>query len=168
MDILSLSSSTPQSIGTQLLHQLQAMGTGTEDSSSLATLFGDNLTLSPAAKQLAKAPAAVTQAMTDLLSSQKDLSGDLAQLKTWFQQNPQSLAGIVTSLQGGASTYSASAALGSNSALVASLLSGKNSAATNSNLLNLLLGTSGSLDPLLASLGDSSSSSDGTGSGLFG
>jgi len=167
MDITSLSSGTSQTIGTQLLQQLSAMGIGTQDTSSLATLLGDNLTLSPAAKQLAKAPTAVTQAMTDLLSTQKDVSGDLAQLKTWFQQNPNSLAGIVSSLQSGASTYSASAALGSNSTLVASLLSGRNSGAMTGNLLHLLLGTSGSQDPLLASLGDSSST-DGTLNGLFG
>ena len=167
MDIASLSSGTSQTIGTQLLQQLQAMGTGTQDSSSLTTLLGDNLTLSSTAKQLAQAPTAVTQAMTDLLSAQKDVSGDLAQLKTWFQQNPQRLAGIVSSLQGGTSTYSASSALGSNSALVGSLLSGKNSGAMTGQLLNLLLGTSGSQDPLLASLGDSSST-DGTVSGLFG
>ena len=167
MDIASLSSGTSQTIGTQLLQQLQAMGTGTQDSSSLTTLLGATLTLSSTAKQLAQAPTAVTQAMTDLLSAQKDVSGDLAQLKTWFQQNPQSLAGIVSSLQGGTSTYSASSALGSNSALVGSLLSGKNSGAMTGQLLNLLLGTSGSQDPLLASLGDSSST-DGTVSGLFG
>ena len=164
MDITSLSASTSQTLGAQLMQQLQATGPGSQDLTGLSALLEDNLSLSPAAQQLAQAPAAVTKAMTDLLSTQKDVSGDLAQLKTWFQQNPQSLAGIVSSLQGGGSTYSASAALGSNSALVAELLSGKHSSATTGNLLNLLLGTS-SQDPLLAALGDSSS---GTANGLLG
>ncbi len=167
MDITSLSASTSQTLGAQLMQQLQATGPGSQDLTGLSSLLEDNLSLSPAAKQLAQAPTAVTLAMTDLLSTQKDVSGDLAQLKTWFQQNPQSLAGIVSSLQGGSSTYSASAALGSNSALVASLLGGKHSGAVTSNLLNLLLGTSGSQDPLLAALGDSSST-DSAASGLLG
>ena len=67
MDITSLSASTSQTLGAQLMQQLQATGPGSQDLTGLSSLLEDNLSLSPAAKQLAQAPTAVTQAMTCLL-----------------------------------------------------------------------------------------------------
>lgn len=160
MSIQSIDSSTSQSLGAQLLQLLaNGSGTGSHDSTSLESILGDLTTLSSASQQLAKAPAAVTQAMSDLLSGQKDVQGDLAQLKTYFKQNPQSLASVLSSLQGSSGTYNASGSLNSNSALMTALKNTKGDSSAAQAILNTYLGTQNQ-DPLLASLGDSGSGSN--------
>ena len=85
----------------------------------------DALKLSPAAQALTQVPSSVSQAMTDILSGQKDVQGDLTQLRSYFQQNPQNLASILGGLQGGPGTYSPSGAVKSNGALESALLGGQ-------------------------------------------
>jgi hypothetical protein len=167
MSVTSVGSSGSQSIGSLLLQQLLASGSGTQGTDTLTGLLGDQLNLSSTSRQLAQAPKAVTDAMSDLFSGQKDVQGDLAQLKTYFQQNPQSLVGVLASLTGGGATYGAQTALGSNRALLAAVLSGKNAGSNSGDLVSLLMGTQGE-DPLLASLGDSGSGSDTSALSLFG
>ena len=98
MSVTSVGSNQSQSIGSQLLQQLMA-NSSTSQSTTTGSLE-DLLSLSPAAQQLAQAPSAVVNAMGDLLSGQKDVQGDLSQLKSFFQQNPQNLASLLSSLQG--------------------------------------------------------------------
>jgi hypothetical protein len=167
MSVTPVGSNGSQSIGSLLLQQLLSTGAGTSNPSGLAGLLGDQLTLSSASQQLAQAPDAVTQAMSDLFSGQKNIQDDLAQLKSYFQQNPQSLAGVLSSLTGGGGTYGAQTAQGSNGALVAALLGGKNTSSDAKALLTILQGNQ-SEDPFLASLGDSTSGSDSSSTSLFG
>lgn len=152
MSINPVGSDQSQSIGSLLLQQLNATSTNAQAANGLSGVLGDLLSLSPAAQQLTKAPEAVTKAMTDLLSTQKDVAGDLAQLKTYFEQNPQSLAGVLSSLHGGNTTYGA-AGLGSNAALLTALLNGQ-SGTNSTELLNLLNGSQ-SQDTLFSFMGDS-------------
>jgi len=103
---------------------------------------GDLLTVSPAAQQLAKAPEAVTKALTDLLSEQKDIAGDLAQLKAYFKQNPQKLASVLGRLQGGAPTYGLEGSLEARSTLLTALMNGQSNQSNPASLLKLLKGPS--------------------------
>jgi len=167
MSINSVGSDQSQSIGSLLLQQLNAVGTGTQDANGLSSALGDLLTLSPAAQQLTKAPEAVTQAMTDLFSGQKDVSGDLAQLKTYFEQNPQSLSGVLSSLQGGNPTYGAAGGLGSNAALLTALMNGQSNGTNAGALQNFFNGTQNQ-DSLFTFLGDSNSGSDSSSLSIFG
>jgi hypothetical protein len=162
MSVPSVSSSSSQNVGALLLQQLLAGGSASQDSSGLSGLLGDLMTISPAAQQLTQAPTAVTDAMSDLFTNQTDVQGDLSQLKTYFQQNPQSLASLLSSLQGSTDTYDASGALGSNSSLLSAILNGKGSSSETGALLSALL-SSQSMDPLIASLGGSE---DGSSSSL--
>ena len=84
------------------------------------------MSLSPAAQALTQVPSSVTQAMNDILSGQKDVQGDLSQLRSYFQKNPQDLASILGSLQGGAGTYSPAGALKSAGALESALTAAQN------------------------------------------
>lgn len=154
MSLTPVSSDQSQSIGTLLLQQLNAMNaSSTQNASGLAGLLGDLMTLSPEAQQLTKAPEEVTKALSDLLTTQKDVSGDIEKLKTYFKQNPKSLATVLGSLQGGSATYGAS---GANSALLTALM---NSQSKNSNPAALLSLLQGSKSPtLFDALGDSSGS----------
>jgi hypothetical protein len=165
MSINPVGSDQSQSIGSLLLQQLNANSTSAQGSNGLSGVLGDLLSLSPAAQQLTKAPEAVTKAMTDLLSTQKDVAGDLAQLKTYFEQNPQSLAGVLGSLQGGTTTYG-SAGLGSNAALLSALIHGQ-SGASSTALLNLLNGSQGQ-ETLFSFMGDSDNGSEGSSLSMFG
>lgn len=154
MSLTPVSSDQSSSIGTLLLQQLNALGSSSssQSASGLAGILGDLMTLSPEAQQLTKAPEDVTKALSDLLTTQKDVSGDIEKLKTYFKQNPQSLANVLGSLQGGA-TYGAS---GANSALLTALM---NSQSKNSNpaaLLTLLQGSK--TTTLFDALGDSGGS----------
>jgi hypothetical protein len=149
MSVSTVGSNQAQTIGSLLLQQLAAEQTGSQDTSGDAGLAGDLMTLSPAAKQLSQAPKAVVQAMSDLFSGQTDVSGDLSLLKSYFQQNPQSLSSLLSGLQGGTGTYSASSSADSTTALLTALTSGKASSSDSSALLSLLLGNQ-SQDPLFA------------------
>jgi hypothetical protein len=141
LSVTPVGSNPLQNTGSLLLQQLTAAnGASGQNASSSSGVMEDLLTLSSAAQQLAQAPAAVTQAMTDLLSGQKDVQGDLAQLQTFFQKNPQSLASVLGSLQGGAGAYGVSNSLGSNSELLTALMNGQSNASNPANLLSLLGG----------------------------
>jgi len=163
MSLPSVGSNQTQTIGNALLQQLTADSSSSQGTSGNSGLLGDLLTLSPAAQQLTQAPAAVTQAMGDLFSGQKDAQGDLAQLQSYFQQNPLSLAGLLSSLQGDAGTYGASSSTGSTSALLTVLMNGQSNASDPSALLGLLSGKQGQ-STLFDYLG---TSSGGSGSGAL-
>lgn len=164
MSVTSVQTNTSQNLGSLILQALQNGG-GTSSQDGLSGLLGDLTSVSSASKALAKAPAKVTSALQDLLTDQKDTTGDLATLKDYFKQDPSALASLLANLGGGTSTYSASGALSGNTTL-ASLLSGsgvspsllatvagsRNSAA----MIGSLLGGQGS-DPLLESLNGSGS-----------
>ena len=180
MSVASIGSSNVTSLGQMLLQELTAGGSSTSGSSSLGGGgdAADLLSLSNASQSMSQAPAAVTQAMGDLLGSQTDVQGDLTQLKGYFQDNPAALTNVLQSLQG-TGTYDASGSLASGSSdtssLLASLLASGSGSSGDASLLGSLLGSgsdgsdnsslvasllgSGSQDPLLAALSGSDSSS---------
>ena len=170
MSVVPVSTSTSQSsqtIGTQILQQLLSQGTSTQDTSGLSGILGDLMTLSPAAQQLQQAPNEVTQAMGDLFSGQTDVQGDLATLKTYFQQNPESLTSMLSSLQGTSGTYgTATGGSSSTQALLAALLNGQSSS-SSLNPVSLLLSAT-TQDSLFSVLNDSSSSASTNPISLFG
>lgn len=157
MSISTIGSSDSQNIGSLVLQSLLGSSTSSTDSNGLSGILGDLMTLSPASQQLAQAPAAVTSAMTDLFSTQKNVSGDLSALTAYFKDNPTTLTNVMSALEGGASTYSSSGST-SSSALVNALAQAQAGGTDTSTLLSSLLGGS-STDPLLEGLGSSSSSS---------
>lgn len=166
MSLSPVSSDNSQSIGSLLLQQLNAASAGTtQDSSGLSGVLGDLLTISPTAQQLTQAPSAVTQALSDILSGQKDVAGDLSQLKAYFQKNPQSLAGVLSSLQG-TSTYGTGGSTAS-SALLTALMNHQSNNSNPASLLALLNGNT-SQDSLFSMLGDSGSGADGSALSMFG
>jgi hypothetical protein len=168
LSVTPVGSNQIQNAASQLLQQLMASNpTGLQEAASgTSALQGDQLTLSAAAQQLTQAPAAVTQAMGDLLSGQGQVGSDLAQLKSYFQQHPQSLATVLSSLQGGAGAYGVSSSLGSNSALLTALMNQQSNASNPAALLGLL-GNQGQTS-LFSFLGDSGSGSSSGSNSLFG
>ncbi|GLH73034.1 hypothetical protein GETHLI_15360 [Geothrix limicola] len=169
MSLSPVSSDSSQSLGSLLLQQLNAASSGTtqgQDTSGLTGALGDLLTLSPTAQQLTQAPSAVTQALSDLLSGQKDVSGDLSQLKAFFQKHPQSLASVLGSLQANA-TYGAPGGQTSTAALLTSLMNHQSNNSNPASLLALLNGNT-TQDSLFSLLGDSGSGSDGSAVSLLG
>ena len=166
MTISSIGSNGSQNIGSLLLQELNANGANSQNATDSSSLLEDLMTLSPAAQQLTKAPDAVTQALSDLFSGQKDPNGDLAQLKSYFQQHPQSLASVLSSLQGTGTTYGVSNSLGSNGALLTALMNKQSSNSDPSALLSLLNGNQ-TQDSLFSTL-DSSGGSDGSSLSIFG
>jgi lipopolysaccharide biosynthesis regulator YciM len=167
VSIPTVGSNQTQTIGSTLLQQLAAEESNSQGTNGDSGILGDLMSLSPAAQQLTQAPDAVTQAMGDLLSGKKDVQGDLAKLQSYFQQHPQSLAGLLSSLQGGAGTYSASNATNSNSALLTALMNEQSNASDPSALLSLLSGNQGQ-NTLFSYMGDSSGGSDGSALSIFG
>lgn len=167
MSITPVGSNNAQSLGSQILQQLSAMGTTTPSATGQTGTLADLMTLSPAAQQLTKAPDEVTKALADLLSGQKDTAGDLAKLKAYFQQNPKSLASVLSSLQGSTATQGTGAGLGSNSALLTALMNAQSNNSNPSALLGLLTGNQ-SQTSLFSFLGDSGSGSDGSSLSIFG
>jgi hypothetical protein len=162
MTVTSVGTNQSQTLGSLVLQSLLASQNGSQASSGLSSgALGDILSLSSTSQQLAKAPAAVTQAMDDLFSTQKDVQGDLSTLKSFFKDNPQNLTQLLASFQGGATTYGASSS--STSQLLA-LLQGQSGSSTDKTALLSALLSAKSQDPLLSSLGDSDSSS---GSGVL-
>ena len=167
MSLTPVPSNQTQAIGSALLQQLAAGLSTSQSSSGESGLLGDLLTLSPTAQKLTQAPAAVTQAMGDLLSGHKDVQGDLAQLQSYFQQNPQNLTSLLSDLQGGAGTYGASSSKDSASTLLTALLNGQSNASDPSALLGLLSGTQGQ-NTLFDYLGNSGAGSTSNSVSLFG
>lgn len=178
---VSAASTSSQSVASLVLQQLLS-GTNAQATAGLspavlqAVLQSANTTQQSAQG----APAAVTQALGDLLSGSdpSQAQSDLAQLQSYFQQNPDSLASLLSTLQSSAATYTANGTLSSSSSLLSALEGTSGSSSSGSaltSLLSALQGTSGSSssgsvlsallggqsqDPLLAALNGSSSSSD--------
>lgn len=167
MSVASVPSNQAQTIGSALLQQLAAGLSTSQGASDESGLLGDLVTLSPTAQQLTQAPDAVTQAMDDLLSGQKNIQGDLAQLQSYFQANPHNLTSLLSGLQGGAGTYSASSSTDSASALLTALLNGQSNASDPSALLGLLSGAQGQ-NTLFDYLGNSGESSTSSPLSIFG
>ncbi len=158
MSIKAVNSNNSQTIGSLAMQLLQNQAASTQ-ATGLTNNSGDLLTLSSAAQQLNQAPAAVTQALSDLLSGQKDIAGDVAQVKSYFQANPQSLATVMNSLKGSATAaYSAANSSAVTTASLSALMKGQQHNPDTSALLSLLMGTQ-SQDPLYGS-SDSTSSSN--------
>jgi hypothetical protein len=164
MSISSIGSSQTQIAGNLLLQQLMASGSNSLSTGSSGSLLEDLLTLSPTAQQVSQAPDAVAQAMGDLLSGQTDVQGDLARLKSYFQQNPQGLASLLGSLQGDPATYNNSSATARN-ALLTALMNGQSNTSDPTALLSLIQGAQGQ-SSLFDFLGNSSSESNS--GGIFG
>lgn len=169
MSIASIgtTASQSQSLGNLLLQQLNALDASSQAANATPSTTGDLLTVSPAAQQLAKVPDAVTKALTDLLSGQKDTAGDLAQLKAYFKQNPQGLASVLGRLQGDATTYGPGGSSDSRSTLLTALMNGQSNQSNPASLLKLLNGQSNQ-DSLFALMGDSGNGSDGASGSIFG
>ena len=164
-----------QSLTSAILQQLLS-GSNAQATSGLSpTVLQEVLTSSGVSQQGTAngTPAAISQALGNLLSGQGTSSqADLSQLQSYFKQNPDRLAGLLSSLQGGAGTYSADGTVGSSSSLLSALgiNSGSTSSSTStspSSLINLLLGGQ-SQDPLLASLEGSSSSASNSSFSMLG
>jgi hypothetical protein len=166
VNIASIGSNGSQNIGSLLLQELNASGTNSQNATGNSSLLDDLLTLSPAAQQLSKAPDTVLQALKDLFSGQKDPSGDLAQVKSYFQQHPDSLASVLSSLQGTTATYSTSNASGVSGALLTALMNKQSSNSDPSALLSLLSGNQ-TQDSLFSTLG-ATDSADGGSSSILG
>src|SRR5664279_1859288 len=167
MTIGSVGSTSIQTLRDQLLQQLNTTGSSSQDTSGGSSPLGDLLTLSPAAQQLTQAPPAVAQAMTDILAGKKVAQGDLAQMQTFLQNNPQSLSSLISGIQASKSTYGVSSSSGASDNLLTAFMNQQSNASNPADLFSLL-GNNQTQDPLLASLNDSGSSSGGTLSSLFG
>ena len=105
MSLNPLGSSSPQAVSNRLLQKLPPPGASAAEPDNFSGILGDLMSITsstpPAAKDTASAaPPAVAQAMSDLLSSQKDVQGDLGLLKGYFAQSPQSMNNLMGALQG--------------------------------------------------------------------
>ena len=167
MSINAVNSNNSQTIGSLAMQLLEGNAANTQ-TNGLTSSPSDLLTLSSAAQQLNQAPAAVTQALSDLLSGQKDITGDVAQVKSYFQANPQSLATVMNSLKGSApAAYSAANSSAVTTASLSALMKGQQHNPNTSALMGLLSGTQ-SQDPLFGSTDSTSSSSGNSSLTLFG
>ncbi len=164
---ISGTSATSASLTSQVLQQLIAT-TGTQSLAGLPSGVLQEVLQEAQGSQAstAGAPAAVTQALGDLLSgtNAESVQADLDELQGYFKTNPDALSGVLTALQDGGTTYTAQGTLASSSSLEEAL-GGASGTSSQSSILDLLL-DSQSQDPLLASLGGSSSS--GSTLSLFG
>lgn len=156
MSVSTIQSSDSQNIGSLVLQSLLGSSSSSTDSNGLSGILGDLMTLSPASQQLAQAPAAVTSAMTDLFSTQNNVSGDLSALTAYFKQNPSSLTNVMAALQGGSSTYSASGTL-TASTLATALAQAKASGGDTTALVTAMLG--GQSTDLFSAMSSSANSS---------
>ncbi|HWQ09231.1 MAG TPA: hypothetical protein VN436_08995 [Holophaga sp.] len=143
MSVTTVSQNSSSSVGNKILQQLAGQGKSSTagSTSALADLLSDTASISSASRQLSDAPAAVVQALDDLLAGQKDVQGDLAQLKDYFQQNPGKLADVLGSLEEDSGTYGSSGTWNSRSALLSALFNGQTGTA-NPSLFGTLLGSS--------------------------
>lgn len=153
MSVNSVDYTSSQSIGSLVLQQLMGEESASESSSNLSGILDDLVSISSTGQKLSQAPDAVVQAMADLFSGQEDVQGDISLLKSYFQENPDGLANVLTTMENGTSTYDALGKLSSSS--------------DNSALLKALLGSQ-SQNSLLDYLGDSASGSSSSGFSLLG
>ena len=105
MSLNPIGSSSPQAVTNRLLQKLPPPGASAAEPDNFSGILGDLMSISsstpPAAKEASQAPPpAVSQAMNDLLSNQKDVQGDLGLLKGYFAQSPQTLNSLMGALQG--------------------------------------------------------------------
>ena len=170
MSVNSVTANGSSTIGKAILQQLLGTSGSTSDTAGLSSgAVGDVLSLSTAGQQLAAAPTAVTQAMSDLLSGQANSATELSTLQGYFKQNPDSLTSVLAALQGDTSTYNSSGTVsagGSTSSILAALAGGKGTSADRTALLSLL--GAQTQDPLMASLGGTTSSTTSGIVSLFG
>lgn len=157
MSITSVGTSDSQSLGSIILQSLVNSSSSNKNTSSSSGSLYDLLNLSSASQSLAKAPAEVTQAMSDLFGAQKDVAGDMTTLKSYFKDNPGSLTTLLGALQGGTSTYGSSG-LTSDSALMAALAKAKAGGTDTSSVISALMGAR--QESLLDYIGGTSSASD--------
>lgn len=163
MTITTISQNSSSSIGNSALQQLLASEEG--DSSTrkstggLAELLSDSTTISSASRQLADTPATVVKALDDLLSGQKTIQDDLAQLKSYFEQHPGQLADVLSSLEEDSGTYGSTGNWNSGRTLLAACMNGQ-AGASNASLFGALLGSSNQDTlSLLTGYGDSAGES---------
>lgn len=169
MSVVSSSSTSSQSIASMVIQQLMS-GTNASATAGLSpSVLQAVLKQTGATAQsdsTSTTPAAITQALGDLLSGGASSQSDLSQLQAYFKQNPDHLASLLTSLQNGSGTYGADGTVNANTGLLATLAGSSSSnasgnAASTSSILSSLLGSQAQ-DPLLASLGLSSTGSGST------
>lgn len=159
MSITSVGSNDSQSLGSVILQSLMAGNASAQSTNASSGSLSDLLSLSSTSLSLAKAPAEVTQAMNDLFTTQKDVTGDVSTLKSYFKDNPAKLTTLLGALQGTGGTYGASGSLTSNSTLMAALAKAQAGGTDTSSVISALMRTQ-QQDPLLASIGGSNGSSD--------
>ena len=118
MDFNSIGSSSPQGVSNRLAPKQPPAVARPGQPDNFNGILGDLMPLSssaPPARQVdgaAAAPPAVSQAMSDLLSTQKDVKGDLGKLKGYFAQSPQSLTSVIGALKGDTGIYGPSGSVG--------------------------------------------------------
>jgi hypothetical protein len=114
LDISSIGSNSPQAVSNRLVHRPPSPAADLGEREDFSGTLGGLMTLNGSSAATGKPEAsagpspAVTQAMSDLVSDQKDVPGDLSQLKSFFAQSPQGLSTFMSALQGGASASSSS------------------------------------------------------------
>jgi len=164
---MSVAATTSTSSLSQILQQLlsgsNAQATSGLSPTVLQELLGATGTAGQSTASQTAVPAAVAQALGQLLSGADPAaaSSNLSTLQTYFKQHPTALTGLLGSLQAGAGTYSADGTVSSSSSLLAALgISSGSGSAANSSLLSQLL-SGQTQDPLLASLDSKTSSATG-------
>ena len=161
MSVTAVDANGTKSIGSLAMQVLQGLSSNTQPASETSSSYGDLMTISSAAHQLTQAPAALTQALKNLLSGKQPAQSDIDQLQSYLEQNPQGLASILSSLQGGNSaTYSSSNSNGVNGALLATLMQGQGNNPHAGELLTLFSNSQGQ-DSLFGAL-------DNSGAGAYG
>jgi len=160
---VTAASAQSQSLTSLVLQQLLS-GSNSQATAGLPpTVLQEMLQSSGAAQTSAQgAPAAVATALGDLLSGSDPGAAqtDLATVQSYFKQNPDGLANLLSVLQSGSATYNADGTLSSGTSLLTALEGNPGSGSTGSILATLLGGQS--QDPLLASLSGSSTDSSGS------
>jgi hypothetical protein len=174
MSVNATAAATTSNLSSVILQQLLSGSNAQATSEMPASLLEEVLSASGSSTQAAASqtavPASVAQALGELLSGSDPSasSANLSQLQSYFKQNPSALTGLLGSLQAGAGTYSADGTVSSSSSLLAALGIGSGAgSATSTSLLSQLL-SGQDQDPLLASLGGSSSTSSGSALSLLG
>jgi hypothetical protein len=153
MSVNSVDSNSSQGVGNLLLQELLAEENTSTDSTGLSSTLDDLVSISSTGQSLSQAPDAVVNAMSDLFSAQKDVQGDLSQLKSYFKGDPNSLASLLSALKNGSSTYDALGNLSSSS--------------DKNTLLSALLGSQNQ-GSLFNYLGEADSGSSSSSLSLFG
>ncbi|MGA2083193.1 MAG: hypothetical protein ABSH53_21665 [Holophaga sp.] len=160
---VTAASAQSQSIASLVLQQLLS-GSNSQATAGLSPSVLQEVLQSSGAAQTSSqgAPAAVAQALGDLLSGSDPGAAqtDLATVQSYFKQNPDGLANLLSVLRSGSATYNADGTLSSSTSLLSALEGTSGSGSTGSILATLLGGQA--QDPLLASLSGSSTDQSGS------